>query len=387
MNFRLKESDMFRRLALICTTVLTALAAAGSTPVPCAIPPSGGWSAGVDFGIAAPLHNGAFFPQLRPTFGLNGMKRISPILSLGAEAWWGVNTSGWKGMAHSSTAFDNSYVGAAGNIDLTNLFQSPRCTPRSFSAALSGGAGWGHIYRHHLDDHNYLAVKVGLLFTVRLNKALDLRIQPAVLWNLSDSRTSNSSATFNARRALFHLQAGLSYRFGTLADCVLPYDQTQIDGLNGQVNDLRQRIKYANAEATVAKTRAERLRAELDACRAKPAVVREVAVNNRLNTVLDVFFHLGSATISNDQMPNVERIAAYLNSHPGSHVVIKGYASRDGNAKFNSQLAERRAQAVKTVLEKRYGIAASRISAHGAGIGELFEVDSWNRVSVCTLEN
>lgn len=378
---------MTRRLTLMCMTVLVAFAAAGITPVPRAATPATGWSAGADFGVAAPLHDGAFFPQLRPTFGLNAMKRFSPVLSLGAEAWWGVNTSGWKGMAHSSTAFDNSYVGATGNFDLTNLFGGYRCTRRPFSAALSAGTGWGHLYRHRLPDHNYLAVKVGMLFSVRLHKAIDLRVQPSVMWNVSDSRSSAGSASFNARRALFHLQAGLSYRFGTADDCIVPYDRAQIDGLNGQVNDLRQRLKISKAEAVVAGTRAERLRAELEACRTKPAVVREVAVNNRLNTVLDVFFHLGSATISGDQMPNVERIASYLNSHPGSRVVIKGYASRDGNADFNRRLAERRAQAVKNALEKRYGIDASRITAQGAGIGELFDVDSWNRVSVCTLEN
>lgn len=387
MNFRLKESDMFRRLTIILATALAAHAATGSTPVPRAASPATGWSAGVDFGVASPLHNGAFFPQLRPTFGLNAMKQLSPVLSLGAEGWWGVNTSGWKGMAHSCTAFDNSYVGAVGNIDLIGLFAGYRCTPRPFSTALSAGAGWGHLYRHRLHDHNYFAAKVGLLFSVRLNKALALRLQPAILWNLSDSPTSNSSASFNARRALFHMQAGLSYSFGALTECILPYDQAQIDGLNGQVNDLRQRLKRASAEATVARTRGERLQAEFDACRAKPAVVREVAVNNRLNTVLDVFFHLGSAAITGDQMTNVERIAAYLNSHPGSHVVIKGYASRDGNADYNRRLAERRALAVKTALEKRYGISPDRISAHGAGIGELFDVESWNRVSVCTLEN
>ena len=110
-------------------------------------------------------------------------------------------------------------------------------------------------------------------------------------------------------------------------------------------------------------------------------------VKSRHNTVLDVFFLLGSANITPDQMPNVERIAHYLKNHPGSTVVIKGYASRDGNAKSNEKLASMRAEAVKTALIKKYGISASRISASGAGIGDMFEDDAWNRVSICTLEN
>ena len=86
-------------------------------------------------------------------------------------------------------------------------------------------------------------------------------------------------------------------------------------------------------------------------------------------------------------MPNVERIAAYLKNHPEATVVIKGYASRDGNRAFNERLAALRAESVKTMLIKRYHIDPSRIEASGAGIGDLFEEDSWNRVSVCTLHN
>lgn len=79
-------------------------------------------------------------------------------------------------------------------------------------------------------------------------------------------------------------------------------------------------------------------------------------------------------------------IADYMKNHPQSKVVIKGYASKDGNLDFNIKLAERRAESVKTALVKRYKIAASRITAEGEGIGNMFEEESWNRVSICTLE-
>ena len=85
-------------------------------------------------------------------------------------------------------------------------------------------------------------------------------------------------------------------------------------------------------------------------------------------------------------MPNVEMIASYLKNHPGSKVLVKGYASSDGNLEFNEKLAAARAEAVKTSLVKRYGIAADRIEAKGEGIGKMFEEQSWNRVSICTIE-
>ncbi|MDE6254831.1 MAG: OmpA family protein, partial [Muribaculaceae bacterium] len=109
-------------------------------------------------------------------------------------------------------------------------------------------------------------------------------------------------------------------------------------------------------------------------------------VKNNLESVRYIFFKLGSSAIGADQQPNVEMIAAYLNNHPNSKVVIKGYASKDGPEDVNIRLANQRAQSVKDALMKRYKIPASRIVAEGQGIGEMFEEESWNRVAICILE-
>ena len=52
---------------------------------------------------------------------------------------------------------------------------------------------------------------------------------------------------------------------------------------------------------------------------------------------------------------------------------------------IDGQLAQRRADAVKKELVKRYGIDANRVNAEGQGIGSLFQENSWNRVAVCTV--
>ena len=52
----------------------------------------------------------------------------------------------------------------------------------------------------------------------------------------------------------------------------------------------------------------------------------------------------------------------------------------------NIALAKARAEAVKTALVNRYKIDANRIVAEGEGIGHMFTEDSWNRVSICTIE-
>ncbi|MDO4319853.1 MAG: OmpA family protein [Bacteroidales bacterium] len=377
-----------RKLIISAVFAALGLFAAGARGVGVRADAADNWSVGVDAGVAVPVKGAAFFGDMRGTVGVNVDKAFTPVFGLGAEAWWGVNTSSWRGMTHSPTAFDNSYVGLNGTLDMVALVRGRACDPSRWGLGITAGAGWGHYYRHGVADHNYFATKVGLLFTVRLCESLSLALKPAILWNVSDSHSRLSSATLDARRAIFQLQAGLSWRFGNGFECVMPYDQTQIDGLNGQINDLRGRLDSSNAALAEARAVNTALQSELDACRsAKPEVIREVAVDNRLNTVVDVFFLIGSSTITRDQLPNVERIAAYLNNHPGSRVVIKGYASRDGDTDANLRLAQRRADAVRTSLISRYKISPDRISAQGAGIGDMFEEESWNRVSVCTLEN
>lgn len=375
-----------KRITLTLAVAATALALNAAEPVPTQSTISNGWELGINAGAITQMHNGAFFGQMRPTIGINAGKAVSPAFTLGVEAFWGINTSTWRGAAHSYTAFDNSYIGAFGNIDFMGLFGGPVCQPRKFTTALSLGAGWGHNYMNGNGDWNYFATKVGLLFNFNVSNHVTIKVQPSILWNMTDNNIEQTSCGYDVHRAAFHLQAGVTYRFGEAAPCVTPFDQAQIDGLNGQINDLRARLGNADAAAAAAAAEAARLKAELDACKARP-VVREVQVDNRLNTVCDVFFTIGSSTITKDQMPNVERIAAYMKSHPEATVSIKGYASKDGNLEFNQKLAARRAEAVKESLIKRFKIAANRIQAEGQGIGEMFEEESWNRVSICTLEN
>ncbi len=179
--------------------------------------------------------------------------------------------------------------------------------------------------------------------------------------------------------------AGVTYNFGDGFECVRPYDQAEVDALNGQINSLRGEANASAAAASAWQAKADALSAELDSCRNKtPEIVKEVS--NKYNSVRFVFFRIGSYAITADQMPNVEMIADYMKNHPQSKVVVKGYASRDGNYDFNIKLAANRAEAVKKALMAKYKIPADRIIAEGEGIGEMFDEESWNRVSICTLE-
>ena len=79
-------------------------------------------------------------------------------------------------------------------------------------------------------------------------------------------------------------------------------------------------------------------------------------------------------------------LATYMKKHPEAKVIIKGYASPEGNLAFNEKLAKARAEAVKNILVRKYKIDDTRIASEGQGIGDMFSEPDWNRVSICTIE-
>ena len=346
------------------------------------------WSIGVDGGVATPLTHHAFFGNMRPTVCLHIQKQISPVFGLGVEGIFGINTSSWYG-PKSKTAFDNSYVGAYGAVNLMNLFGGYDFKTRPFEIEAVAGAGWGHNYRAYASDWNYFETKAGLNFNFNVSEKVTLSLKPAVLWDMSDRGAEKSSASYNANRAAFNCQVGVTYHFNRGFKAVEVIDPAVVAALNADVNDLRAQLNKANADLAASQAKANNLNAQLQECLNRPVqttVITENTETTYLNSVRYVFFKIGSSKITADQMPNVEMIASYLKNHPGSKVLVKGYASSDGNLEFNEKLAAARAEAVKTSLVKRYGIAADRIEAKGEGIGKMFEEQSWNRVSICTIE-
>lgn len=347
-------------------------------------------SFGLKGGAITPINQGPFFGNMRGLVGAELRKGITPVFGIGFEGQFSVNSSSWAG-PKSSAAFDHSYVGAFGTVNLSNLFGGYNGTPRCFEVEVQGGAGWLHAYypKSESKDFNTVGAKAGLNFNFNLGeaKAWTISLSPAVLFN----RKADGSEFYASHRAEFQMTAGLTYHFrnsnGTHSFVIArPYNQAEIDALNGQINTLRAEVDGLAAANETSEATAAILAAKLQECQNRPVtVVKET--NNNLESVRYVFFKVGSSKITADQQPNVEMVASYLNHHPSAKVVIKGYASPEGNLEFNERLAAARAESVKSALVNRYKIPSSRIVAEGEGIGHMFAEDSWNRVSICTIED
>ena len=372
------------------------------------------WSVGLDGGVTTPLaKHHAFFGDMRGTFGLHIQKQVSPVVAIGVEGTLGVNTSSWNDhklfedvfadylmAGRSKTAFDNSYVGAYAAFNLFNLFGGYNCEGRLFDMELVAGAGWGHNFYNdgafmplelEAKDQNYFMTKVGLNFNFNVTKNWTIALKPSVGFDMTGTAyqpldVDQTSAAYKRNKATFNLMAGVTYNFGPGFQCADTKNQAEVDALNAQINALRADLDACLATTAANVAAADVAVQELEACKnRKPTVVEKV--NNNLQSIRYIFYKIGSSVITADQQPNVEMVASYLKNHKDSKVVVKGYASQDGNLDFNIKLAAARAESVKTQLIKKYGIAADRITAEGEGIGHMFSENDWNRVSICTLED
>jgi bacterial outer membrane protein len=335
-----------------------------------------------------------FWKDARGLVGAELRKQITPVFGLGLEGEWSVNTSSWYPVK-SGNVFDHQYVGVFGAVNLMNAFAGYAGLPRVFELELVAGTGWLHAYYPHTtaDDGNSWGTKVGmnLNFNLGEKRAWTLALKPAYLWNMNGAPKANVlgySAQYDSNFGVFELEAGITYHFGNSNGThhftvVKPYDQAEIDALNAQINALRADLDACGANNAALLAQLADLQAQLDACNRRPAAVEKVVKD--LNNIRYVFFNCGSSYIQPNQQPNIAMVADQLKSNKDATVTVKGYASKDGSLAFNKKLAQRRAEAVKKVLVKRYGIAANRIEAEGMGIGDLFEENSWNRVSVCTV--
>ena len=170
-----------------------------------------------------------------------------------------------------------------------------------------------------------------------------------------------------------------------LINKVRVYNQAEIDELNSSINALRGQVNTRDNELNTANQRINGLQQELNDCRTKIVPVETVVKTARIPESI-ITFRQGRSSVDASQLPNVERVASYMNKHPETKVIIKGYASPEGSVEVNARIAAARAEAVKTILVKKYRIAADRVTAEGQGVGDMFTEPDWNRVSICTIE-
>ena len=82
---------------------------------------------------------------------------------------------------------------------------------------------------------------------------------------------------------------------------------------------------------------------------------------------LKIYFDFNSAKIKPQYYPEIEKFAKFLKKNPKIKVEIQGHTDSIGSDKYNLELSQRRAEAVRELLIRKYGINPNRITAKGYG--------------------
>ena len=361
------------------------------------------WSIGVQGGLISPAAHHAIIGDARPIAGLTLTKMITPAFGLAVEGNMAFNVGSHIDMqgVKGACAIDATQVSLLANVNLGNFLCGYKGEPRAVEFVALYGFGWAHNFysKSQALDVNALTSKAGLNINFNLGdaKAWQINVKPAIVWALSGNTETLGykrichNTHYDLSRALLELTAGVTYKFGNSNGThnfvkAKLYDQAEVDGLNAKINDLRAGLKNKDADLQKANATIKDLQNQLNDCRNRaPQVIRETKENTTNNLESVVTFAQGKSIIAASQYPNVERIATYLKNHKDAKVVIKGYASPEGSIEINQKLAKARAEAVKTLLQKKYGIKSSRIQAEGQGVGNMFSEPDWNRVAISTL--
>ena len=395
---------MKKLFLVLVAAVLTTSASAQGKEVVTAHKTFDNWYFGINAGAATPIQkwgDAGFMKGFAPSAGLRLGKNFTTSfgVAIDANAYFEANE---KSLMQTRTFIDAINVDAMGTLNLSSFFGGYLGKPRRVELIALGGFGWMHQFGA-LPRANGINSKAALdlAFNLGRSRAVQLYLEPAVIFGLWDNgRVTNalsnphSHLKFDSRSGLFQLNLGLNFKFGTsngtknFAFARLR-DQSEIDDLNARINELREESDSKDRRIARDIRRIAELEDSLEAAKKVKApvvnkVTKVVTVNNNVLQPT-VIFGQGKSSVDAAQMASVAMIAKYMKNHPESKILIKGYASPEGNPELNQKLSVARAQSVKDALVSRYGIAASRLTIQGMGAtDELFDELDFNRVATFT---
>lgn len=237
------------------------------------------------------------------------------------------------------------------------------------------GAG---IARNCTDNRYAMGLSVGLLNQFYVSKKVAVNFELG--WNrfendfVSGGAVDNGARGWDSHDNYLYAEVGVTVNLGKATwnktpdvDAIKALSQSQIDALNAQLSDEKAenaRLKNALANKKEPSVRVEK---EFHA------------------TPVSVFFNLDKSTIaSRKDLVNVKELANYAKDK-GMKLVVTGYAdSATGNAAYNRQLSQKRADRVAGELVK-LGVDKDNIIVNAKGGVDTLVPASYNRRVIVEL--
>ena len=380
---------------VMAAAMLTASASAQRTAIT-ANKAQDNWYIGINAGVATPMQkfgDYGFMKGVSPEFGVRVGKNLTTVFGLALDINnYFLNKTNSKSMFGSKTFINATDFDLLTTWNLNNLFAGYNGEPRSFEVIALAGGGYSRAWAQKQGGIN---AKLAFDFALNLGSAKQWQVylEPGVVLGQPSPMYANpfrKNLSYGGNKkwnGAFSLKLGVNYKFGT-SNGTHNFkveelrDQAEIDGLNAKINELRADNNAKDGKIAADAREIADLKAKLAACEARPV---QTVVEEKKENVLQpmVIFRQGKSTIDAAQYASIEMVAKYLRNHKDAKVIVRGFASPEGKAEFNQKLSEKRAEAVKTALIKRYKISKDRISTQGLGATDkISEENDFNRVAM-----
>ena len=336
---------------------------------------------GINGGVATKTTGHKWLSDLNANAGLRLGRYFTPVFGLAVEGNAYFSNKPWYS---TGTVVRATNVSLLGTVNLSNWFGGYKGEPRAFEVSALYGLGWMHVFTNNKQfekdteyQRNRMTSKAALNFAFNFGaqKQWQFYVEPSINFAfLGQSRNKEIVATgnpanpigiaehsdygykattqagqpaYNINNSFVQLNAGIIYKFANSNGThnftiVTPRDQAEIDALNAQINELRNR-------------KPEVITKEVEVVKEVPSVkVKEFTVSD----LVFVTFAQGKYNLTR------EAKAALDNIKEGSHVQVVGTASPEGSAALNQKLSENRATVVAKYLSGR-GVIVDEATGKG----------------------
>ena len=321
---------------------------------------------GINGGVATKTTGHKWLSDLDPNAGLRIGRYFTPVFGLAIEGNAYFSNKPW---GSTGTVVRATNASLLGTVNLSNWFGGYKGEPRTFEVSALYGLGWMHIFSNNKflkaatsENRNRMTSKAALDFAFNFGSAKQFQfyVEPSINFAfLGQSHSHNVVATpagltypeynvnygykaasqagqpaYNINNSFVQLNAGLVYKFANSNGThnftiVTPRDQAEIDALNAQINELRNRKPEVITKEVVKEV---------------PSVkIKELSVSD----LVFVTFAQGKSNLTR------EAKAALNNVKEGSHVQVVGTASPEGSKEINDRLSQARADVVANYLKSR----------------------------------
>ena len=323
---------------------------------------------GINGGVATKTTGHKWLSDLDPNAGLRIGRYFTPVFGLAIEGNAYFSNKPW---GSTGTVVRATNASLLGTVNLSNWFGGYKGEPRTFEVSALYGLGWMHVFTNDKavenltsGQRNRMTSKAALDFAFNFGSAKQFQfyVEPSINFAfLGQSKSKEVVATgkalapvaladhqeygykaasqagqpaYNINNSFVQLNAGLVYKFANSNGThnftiVTPRDQAEIDALNAQINELRNRKPEVITKEVVKEV---------------PSVkVKELSVSD----LVFVTFAQGKSNLTR------EAKAALNNVKEGSHVQVVGTASPEGSKEINDRLSQARADVVANYLKSR----------------------------------